>query len=379
MINKRHLFLSWTLLTAPVYQALSLDIVDASNFFTSVVGSLKDSMPLTGERGFLNSAANSVASTSVSGFLQPMIKKHFFDPKLYLARGTGKFYHAKPKGVFYNEALQAEIDRHIDILKSLSPEDPKPHFVFRGPPGTGKTLLAKLIAQQAGFSYEFISGAAINQFPETEAIREITELFERIDKKPKKRSDVTVVIFDEAQDFLMENFRQQRYLMANVNNVMFTHTSEPSANYFFIFTYNSLYPIDERWIRRIDYHIHFDLPNDDTRIKLWNHYLKKYMKGVIKKRGSQDELEFFIDNLDSVSATLAAVSDGFTGSNISQVSKALARRLKTQKHWSTFDLEDALTEVARTRKKYDPAGIDFGITTQAIRGSNSEEGIPSDD
>ncbi len=377
MINRKKLFFTFFILIQTT-QAFSLGTIDAANFFTSTLNSLRQSMPLTGEKGFLNAAANSVASTTVSGFLQPMIKKKFFDPKIYLHRGTGKLHHQKPKGIFYNTHLQTEINRYIDILKALDPDEVKPHFVFRGPPGTGKTLLAKLIAQQAGFSYEFISGAAINQFPETEAIREITELFERIDKKAKKRSDVTVVIFDEAQDFLMENFRQQRYIMANINNVMFTHTSEPSANYFFIFTYNSLFPIDERWIRRIDHHIHFDLPDIDTRNKLWVHYLKKSVKRLIVEKGSKDEVEFFLDNLDIISAELSAESDGFSGSNISQVSKSIARRMKTAKPWKTFDLETALSELATTRKKYDIIGIDFGVATERIRKSkiDSEE-VPS--
>ena len=138
-----------------------------------------------------------------------------------------------------------------------------------GAPGTGKTMTANAIAKKMGKKLLWVNYADIESKFVGETSKNIVYLFE------KAAADSVVILFDEADALLSKRVTD----MSSATDVSVNQTRSVLLylldNYegIIIFTTNFIRNYDPAFMRRIPYHIKFDLPNEEFRIKLLQHYL----------------------------------------------------------------------------------------------------------
>lgn len=146
-----------------------------------------------------------------------------------------------------------------------------------GYPGTGKTMAAHAIAKAIGKKMICVNYAEIESKYVGETSKNLTRLFKTAAEKN------AVIFFDEADAFLSKrvtNMNNSTDVSVNqTRSVLLTLLND--FNGVIIFATNFLSNYDSAFMRRIQYHVKFELPNKELREKLWRRYIPSKMPADI--------------------------------------------------------------------------------------------------
>lgn len=142
-----------------------------------------------------------------------------------------------------------------------------------GNPGTGKTMAAHAIANALNKKLLKINYAEI----ESKYVGETAKNLERAFKEAKENE--AILFFDEADALLSRRVTN----MSNSTDVSVNQTRSVllmlmnTYEDIILFTTNFISNFDEAFMRRIQYHIKFELPEYEARKMLWKKYIPKKM------------------------------------------------------------------------------------------------------
>lgn len=142
-----------------------------------------------------------------------------------------------------------------------------------GESGTGKTMAAHAIIKELGQKFINVSYADIESKYVGETSKNLMQLFKYAGETG------CVILFDEADALLSKrvtNMNSSTDVSVNqTRSVMLTLLNDFDG--MVIFTTNFISNYDEAFMRRIQYHIRFDLPNEELRKKIWERYIPSRM------------------------------------------------------------------------------------------------------
>lgn len=199
----------------------------------------------------------------------------------------------------FENRLKRVITGTVNAKKNKAPFR---NLLLSGPPGTGKTLFAKGLALKSGLNYAIMTGGDVTPLGK-DGVTEIHKLFDWANSTNKG----VLLFIDEADAFLKK--RSTEKLSENLRNALnafLYRTGESSHNIMIVYASNQPEQFDWAVNDRIDEIIEFDLPRYDERVRLIKFYLDKYLSKTSAK----------VD--DSVIATLAKETEGFSGREISK-------------------------------------------------------------
>lgn len=142
-----------------------------------------------------------------------------------------------------------------------------------GPSGTGKTMTAHAIAKYLGREILCVNYAEIESKYVGETPKNIYRAFEAAEQTH------SILFFDEADAILSRRVTN----MSNATDVSVNQTRSVLLTIlntyqdFIIFATNFIENFDPAFLRRISYHIRFELPDYDCRYRLWAHYIPAEM------------------------------------------------------------------------------------------------------
>lgn len=199
-----------------------------------------------------------------------------------------------------------------------------------GDPGTGKTMAAHAIAHELNKEMICVNYADIESKYVGETSKNLTSLF-----KSASTKDI-IIFFDEADALLSKrvtNMSSSTDVSVNqTRSVLLTLLNDFDG--MVIFATNFISNYDPAFMRRIQYHIKFELPDTELRKRLWSMYIPKEMPT------NADILE------------IAKKYDGISGSDISNA--VLKAALKAAKNHAFLvnqsDFEEAITEIIKSKK-----------------------------
>ena len=199
------------------------------------------------------------------------------------------FQSSEPKYAFRNLILA---DKTMDELQTVVSAQQNWHKVFvewgletvlkdrkslfinlYGPSGTGKTMAAHAIASELKKKMICVNYADIESKYVGETSKNLSVLF----TTPEYREHI--IFFDEADALLSKRVTN----MNNATDVSVNQTRSVlltllnSYEGMVIFATNFISNYDPAFMRRIHYHIQFELPNDELREKLFRYYIPPQM------------------------------------------------------------------------------------------------------
>lgn len=200
-----------------------------------------------------------------------------------------------------------------------------------GYPGTGKTMCANAIAKELNLDILSINYAEVESKYVGETSKNIVKIFEYA------KAHNIIILFDEADALLSRRVIDMNSATdVSVNqtrSVLLTLLDKYEG--MVIFTTNFISNYDSAFMRRIPYHIKFDLPNEKLRLKLLNHYLKGTVPNTIDI------------------AYIAKKYEGITGSDIANA--LLTSALKTARIGNEMlqqeDFEASLHNILKSKKE----------------------------
>jgi AAA+ superfamily predicted ATPase len=186
--------------------------------------------------------------------------------------------------LFYNEELENNLDFYVNLL-NRSDEDFSNNKLIRGKiilmleglPGTGKTAFANQLAKQTGRDVIHVQWHTIHDRFIGESEKRLKSVLDRIDKESNDNARKPVVIFNEAESFLSQrvNVIQSSDRMENAMVSMLLEWLEKREPFgIVVFTANYVSIIDKAFERRIS-RIKFNMPDMETRGKIWKHLLEE--------------------------------------------------------------------------------------------------------
>ncbi len=249
-------------------------------------------------------------------------------------------------------------------LKKIDPHGHRVAINLFGSPGTGKTFCAEAIAHHLSKPIIRVNYAEIESKYVGETPKNIKAAFN------KARETGAVLLFDEADSILgkrLTNVTQSADHGVNVSrSVMFLELN--NFNGIVIFATNLPGNYDGAFVRRIQAHIEFELPNEDCRMQLWNLLLPTEVP-----RADDITVEW-----------LAQESIGLAGGDILNVVKLAASqavvRTGEERRILQSDIRNAVTQVQLGKEK---VGTGFSYhnqsTTTVVKEEIvSPEELPSD-
>ncbi len=199
-----------------------------------------------------------------------------------------------------------------------------------GDPGTGKTMAAHAIASELNKDMICVNYADIESKYVGETSKNLTNLFRTATEK-----DV-IIFFDEADALLSKrvtNMSSSTDVSVNQTRSVFL-TLLNDFDGMVIFATNFISNYDPAFMRRIQYHIRFELPDTELRKKLWHMYIPKEMP------------------TDADITEIAKKYDEISGSDISNA--VLKAALKAAKNHALLvkqsDFEEAVIEIIKSKK-----------------------------
>lgn len=212
-----------------------------------------------------------------------------------------------------------------------------------GESGTGKSMSAHAIAAALNKELICVNYADI----ESKYVGETSKNLSRLFNDPSNKDDI--IFFDEADALLSKRVTD----MSSATDVSVNQTRSVlltllnSYEGMVIFATNFISNYDSAFMRRIHYHIRFELPNAELREKLWQHYIPSQMpvKADIQK--------------------LAEDYTGLSGSDISTaVMKAALNAAKNDANIvSDKDLRFAVESIISSKKAN--TGLDKQVITKS--------------
>ena len=146
-----------------------------------------------------------------------------------------------------------------------------------GEPGTGKTMAAHAIAYELNKYLICVNYADIESKYVGETSKNLTALFEYA------REHDVIIFFDEADALLSKrvtNMNSSTDVSVNqTRSVLLTLLNDYTG--MVIFSTNFISNYDPAFMRRIQYHVKFDLPNAELRNRLWRMYIPSEMPNDI--------------------------------------------------------------------------------------------------
>lgn len=142
-----------------------------------------------------------------------------------------------------------------------------------GDSGTGKSMSANAIASALNKKLICVNYADI----ESKYVGETSKNLSRLFSDPGSKNDI--IFFDEADALLSRRVTD----MSSATDVSVNQTRSVlltllnSYDGMVIFATNFISNYDSAFMRRIHYHIRFELPNAELREKLWRHYIPPQM------------------------------------------------------------------------------------------------------
>lgn len=142
-----------------------------------------------------------------------------------------------------------------------------------GESGTGKSMSAHAIAAALDKKLICVNYADIESKYVGETSKNLSKLF----SDPTNKNDI--IFFDEADALLSKRVTD----MSSATDVSVNQTRSVlltllnSYEGMVIFATNFISNYDSAFMRRIHYHIRFELPNEELREKLWRHYIPSQM------------------------------------------------------------------------------------------------------
>lgn len=142
-----------------------------------------------------------------------------------------------------------------------------------GPPGTGKTMAAHAIVDALHMSMICVDYAEIESKYVGETSKNLSSLFQTA------QAQGAAIFFDEADALLSKRVTN----MTSATDVSVNQTRSVLLNLLnnyqgvIIFATNFIQNFDAAFLRRIKYHVHFQLPDAKLRQKLWRTYIPRPM------------------------------------------------------------------------------------------------------
>lgn len=199
-----------------------------------------------------------------------------------------------------------------------------------GTPGTGKTMAAHAIAHALQKQMICVNYADIESKYVGETSKNLTALF------AYAKTQNVIIFFDEADALLSKRVTNMSHATdVSVNqtrSVLLTLLNDYDGMVLFATNFISNY--DAAFMRRIQYHVKFELPNADLRRKLWRMYIPKEMPALINFNEIADRF------------------DGVSGSDISNAVLKAALKAATNNENSIpqSHFEEAVQEIIDSKK-----------------------------
>ncbi|WP_341878091.1 ATP-binding protein [Defluviitalea saccharophila] len=137
-------------------------------------------------------------------------------------------------------------------------------IMFAGPPGTGKTMAAQVIAKEVNMEiYKIDLSQVVSKYiGETE--KNLKEIFD------EAKNSNTILFFDETDAILgkRSDVKDAHDRYSNLEVSFLLQKMEEHTGVTILAT-NHLQNIDEAFIRRINFIIHFPFPDEESRKKIW--------------------------------------------------------------------------------------------------------------
>jgi len=156
-----------------------------------------------------------------------------------------------------------------------------------GAPGTGKTMAANAIASELKKHILWVNYADIESKYVGETSKNIVYMFNEAEKND------AIILFDEADALLSKRVTD----MSSATDVSVNQTRSVLLHLLdgyegiVVFTTNFIQNYDPAFMRRIPYHIRFDMPNEEFRKKLLLHYLSNTIPNHIDYDGVAQKYE----------------------------------------------------------------------------------------
>jgi len=144
--------------------------------------------------------------------------------------------------------------------------------LFDGEPGTGKTLSAEVIASELGMKLMRVNIPSIVDKYIGETEKNLARVFERA------RPDSCILLFDEADSLFSKRTEvkssNDRYANMDINVLLQLIEAYEGVT---LLTTNLKQSIDNAFERRITFKVSFALPEEEERIRLWQHMLPDFI------------------------------------------------------------------------------------------------------
>ena len=239
------------------------------------------------------------------------------------------------------DTAKLEIREFVEFLKEpkkfhkLGARMPR-GVLLTGPPGTGKTMLAKACAKEADISFFSISGSDFVEKYVGIGAANVRKLFE------EARKNAPSIIFIDEIDAIGKK-REMKFGNDEKKHTLNQLLVEmdgfgTEANVVIMAATNKADVLDKALTRpgRFDRHITLELPDIDTRQKIFNIYLKRLELKDKSQKG-----------IDKISRKLSILTPGFSGAEIKNLcNEAAILAAREEKEYITEkNLEEATERI----------------------------------
>lgn len=266
---------------------------------------------------------DSLSSGSAMGDKAQLIESHFTLDDLILPEEEKQQIreacnHIKFRHIVYDKW---NFDSKLSYGKGLV-------ILFAGPPGTGKTMAATIVARELGLAAYRVDISKIMSKYIGETEKSLGEIFDCAERSN------SVLFFDETDAIFgkRSEIKDSHDKYANVETSFLLQRLEMFDGVVLMST-NLLQNIDEAFMRRISYIIHFPFPDSEQRLILWKNMFPSEMplEAEIDFDYLANQFEMSgaaIKNTVMSAAFLAATDDAAI--NMSHLLRAVKKQLSKQ-------------------------------------------------